>query len=43
MTVAEEAMLKTDAIYTNDVTESDLAITNITNQDYQNAVVRKLI
>ncbi|VDM21387.1 unnamed protein product [Wuchereria bancrofti] len=40
---AEEAVLKTDIIYANDVAESDIAITNITNQDYQNAVVRKLI
>uniref|UniRef100_A0AAF5RWK5 DMAP1-binding domain-containing protein n=1 Tax=Wuchereria bancrofti TaxID=6293 RepID=A0AAF5RWK5_WUCBA len=36
---AEEAVLKTDIIYANDVAESDIAITNITNQDYQNAVV----
>uniref|UniRef100_A0A0R3RU70 DMAP-interaction domain-containing protein n=1 Tax=Elaeophora elaphi TaxID=1147741 RepID=A0A0R3RU70_9BILA len=38
-----EAMLNTDVVYANDVAESDIAITNITNQDYQNAVVRKLI
>lgn len=34
VTDAEESVLKTD---------SEIAITNITNQDYQNAVVRKLI
>ncbi|VBB33053.1 unnamed protein product [Acanthocheilonema viteae] len=43
VTDTEEAVLKTNVIYANDVAESDTAITNIANQDYQNAVVRKLI
>ncbi|VIO95952.1 Disco-interacting protein 2 homolog, putative [Brugia malayi] len=36
---ADETVLKTDIIYANDVAGNDIAITNITNQDYQNAVV----
>ncbi|CAG9538325.1 unnamed protein product [Cercopithifilaria johnstoni] len=39
VTGAEEAILKTGVIYANDVAESDINIANITNQDYQNAVV----
>ncbi|VDK81512.1 unnamed protein product [Onchocerca ochengi] len=42
VTDTEESLLKNDVIYSNDVAESDVAITNITSQDYQNAVVRKL-
>lgn len=43
VTDTEQAILKNDVIYANDVAESDISVTNITNQDYQNAVVRKLI
>ncbi|VDO69106.1 unnamed protein product [Onchocerca flexuosa] len=42
VTDTEENFLKNDVVYANDVAESDVAMTNITGQDYQNAVVRKL-
>uniref|UniRef100_A0A915Q4P1 DMAP1-binding domain-containing protein n=1 Tax=Setaria digitata TaxID=48799 RepID=A0A915Q4P1_9BILA len=35
----EDSILKNDVIYANDVAESDVAVTNVTSQDYQNAVV----
>ncbi|VDN01152.1 unnamed protein product [Thelazia callipaeda] len=39
----EPTFLKTDVVYENAITETDVNVANAKSQDYQNAVVRKLI